>query len=772
MGQAAATNVGELAYEVSVDTTKLVQDMRRADREVEKLDTRLTDVSQAAKTHAAGLRVAGTAAREAATANDAFGNAATKAAGATDRHAISTRRLTEALRGGRLALADVATNIATGEGLMRTAAMAASGLGAAFVGIVAGAGGLLLAFVKGRKENEEFNRALELTGNLSGQTVAQLDAMAARLDRVAGVTRGQAAEALTTFVRAGVAGGESLEKFTQAALQLEQSGGPAVESTARAFQALGRDPVDAALKLNRETNFLTVELYRQIKALAEQGKHVEAARVAQTAYADAILERTPNVTRQLGLIERGWLAVKNAAREAWDAVLNVGREQGMNEKLQGMRDRLALLQRQEASGGPKTVGGRSTGSYGPAGAAARRAEIENLQRMIRAYEQAATFAGEAARADTERAAAVEAAADADRKGGKGGRFDSAGYLSGLAQRSADEWQKVTLVEQEAMRRNDELLQAGEINQATHEQAKTLIAQAGAQARAELARRESADIIAMFAKDGRELEAQRQARANAEQFAAGIVGRGDEESAVVQAARLEREKLDQLHAEGLLAEQSYAAAIVANAEQMQLRLGEIAQRRVDAEMQAQQLALASASGAADQMLAVLRSAGAEQTALAKALFLAQKAIAVATIIMETEVGASKALGMGPFGIPLASWIRATGYASAAAVGALAVSEVAGGRRYGGGVSPSSLYRVNEGGQPEMFMGKGGEQYLLPNASGQVIPAGKAGRGGAGVGGLTLHQSYTFAVGMSRAEVFSAVSEGNRALVAELQAQGVI
>ena len=44
----------------------------------------------------------------------------------------------------------------------------------------------------------------------------------------------------------------------------------------RAFDALGADPVAASLKLNESVNFLTVELYRQIKALQDQGKVTDA----------------------------------------------------------------------------------------------------------------------------------------------------------------------------------------------------------------------------------------------------------------------------------------------------------------------------------------------------------------------------------------------------------------------------------------------------------------------------------------------------------------
>ncbi|EKH7287012.1 tape measure protein [Salmonella enterica subsp. enterica serovar Agona] len=78
-----------------------------------------------------------------------------------------------------------------------------------------------------------------------------------------------------------------------------------------------------------------------------------------------------------------------------------------------------------------------------------------------------------------------------------------------------------------------------------------------------------------------------------------------------------------------------------------------------------------------------------------------------------------------------------YGSAAAVGQAAYAEsllaakgmaLAGGRRYGGTVSAGNAYRVNEDGRSEIFQTAGGQQMLIPNQSGKVISADKAGGGG--------------------------------------------
>jgi phage-related minor tail protein len=189
----------------------------------------------------------------------------------------------------------------------------------AAAGVAVGAG-----FLAGAKEAQELNRALVLTGNQAGLNVGQLTAMAERLDAVAG-TQGRATEVLVAFAQSGRVGAEGIERFTKAAIDMERAGGPAAEETVKAFADLGREPLQAALKLNEATGFLTKGVYEQIKALTDQGRETDAARVAQEAYASALEGRAPQLEAQLGLLERGWRGVADATREAWDALKNVGR---------------------------------------------------------------------------------------------------------------------------------------------------------------------------------------------------------------------------------------------------------------------------------------------------------------------------------------------------------------------------------------------------------------------------------------------------------------
>lgn len=90
-----------------------------------------------------------------------------------------------------------------------------------------------------------------------------------------------------------------------------------------------------------------------------------------------------------------------------------------------------------------------------------------------------------------------------------------------------------------------------------------------------------------------------------------------------------------------------------------------------------------------------------------------------------------------------------YGSAAAVGQAAYAEsllaakgmaLAGGRRYGGTVSAGNAYRINEDGRSEIFQTAGGQQMFIPNQSGKVISADKAGGGGGVVVQQTNHYHF--------------------------------
>lgn len=188
------------------------------------------------------------------------------------------------------------------------------------------------AYLKGVDESQAFNRTIIQTGGVAGVTAGQLQDMSRRVGDVVG-TQGKAADALNLFAGSAKVGAENMEQFSAASVRWEKVTGTAVADTVENFIELGKSPLEAALKLNEGMNFLTATTYEQIRALERQGKTAEAASVAQRAYADALNDRAPKLSQNLGLLERAWKGVSETARGAWDAMLDIGRAGTLEERI-------------------------------------------------------------------------------------------------------------------------------------------------------------------------------------------------------------------------------------------------------------------------------------------------------------------------------------------------------------------------------------------------------------------------------------------------------
>lgn len=343
-GASSGQKVGEIYYEVTLDTQKMIDGQRQVDTAVDKVSAKLTETAQAAKAY---VHETGMAAKQ----SKEFEEQARKLG-------MTAGQLKAATRGLPAQFTDIATSLAAGQnpltvflqqggqlkdmfGGVNPAFRAMAGYIAGLVNpltvAAAAAGVFIYSLVKGGQEFQDFNRTLELTGYQSGVTANQLVYISKSMDSMAGVTQGQAAEALNTFIQLGIKGSDGLQRFAEAAIELESVGGPAVAETAKAFRELEKDPLKASIKLNEATGFLTEEIYKQIKALEESGSTTDAARLAQEAYADTINSRTPKIAEQLGLIERMWRGIKNATREAGDALLSIGRDDSLQSKLDSAR---------------------------------------------------------------------------------------------------------------------------------------------------------------------------------------------------------------------------------------------------------------------------------------------------------------------------------------------------------------------------------------------------------------------------------------------------
>lgn len=204
---------------------------------------------------------------------------------------------------------------------------------AAAIGGAAVAGGTLLAaFAQGQREASAYAQALIMSGNAAGTSADQLAVMAQRMD-VANGTQRQAAAALAEIAGTGKFAADQIEAIGTTAVAMEEATGKAVSDTVAEFVSLANEPSKAADTLNKKYSFLTGAVYAQIAALEKQGDTEGAARLAVEAYGEAMTSRAAQVVENLGYLQTAWRAVGKVSSEAWDAMLDLGRADTLEEKL-------------------------------------------------------------------------------------------------------------------------------------------------------------------------------------------------------------------------------------------------------------------------------------------------------------------------------------------------------------------------------------------------------------------------------------------------------
>ena len=298
-------------------------------------------------------------------------------------------------------------------------------------------GALALAYTQGAEESAAFNRALILSGNLSGVTAGQLMDLSRAVADSSDATRGAVAEAMSAMAASGRIPMEMMADVTSAAVRLERVGGAAVAETVSEFEALAKNPVEAVLRLNEQYHFLTAAVYAQVKALADQGRETDAAALAQKTYLDVLERRIPALNENLGVLEKAWRGVKDGAKWAWDAMLGIGREGGLEEQLAAAEKKLMYMSR--------ALSAEKLAAYKPYQDA--QLEVESLKERIGLQKRLTV---ETAAANVQREAALKAAVAADRIKPKAAR-------AGRAAKTADpELEAMFLRSDESQRLRKEL----------------------------------------------------------------------------------------------------------------------------------------------------------------------------------------------------------------------------------------------------------------------------------------------------------------------------
>lgn len=170
---------------------------------------------------------------------------------------------------------------------------------------------------KGAGQLAEFNKAIISSGNAAGTTAGQMRLMAEANAGGIGTIR-ENAEALTLLAQNGKLLPETYQEVANAAASMATASGAAVKDLVEDFTSLGKDPVESAVKLNDKYGFLTASVYRQARALEEQGKQQEAIKLLTGELAEVMEQRAEKMKKSARGVAAAWHAVTKAIGDAID----------------------------------------------------------------------------------------------------------------------------------------------------------------------------------------------------------------------------------------------------------------------------------------------------------------------------------------------------------------------------------------------------------------------------------------------------------------------
>lgn len=274
---------------------------------------------------------------------------------------------------------------------------AARALGGALMGLInpytltaAGVAALAVAWAKGSSEAQSFREALILSGNAAGLTADNLVSLAHGIGEITG-SHSRAVQALNAVTASGKLSGSALRDVANIAAEMQRATGTEFEKTVDAFAKLGKDPVAAVVELNERYGILTGAIYAQVQALAEQGRAQEAVELVARQAAVELTGRTAAQKENLGTLESAWNKLGAAAAWAWDKMLDIGREDSVDEKIR-VAER-EVRQRAEniriAAEGGATIGDKE------------KAGLQNAQALVDSLRSQKKEAEDAAKAQAE-----------------------------------------------------------------------------------------------------------------------------------------------------------------------------------------------------------------------------------------------------------------------------------------------------------------------------------------------------------------------------------
>lgn len=332
-----AASAGAQAYAVAGD--RFLRSLERQTQAIGKTRSELLEL------RAAELGVAGQAAP---LINQLKAQEAALNAGSTalNKHGMSAAQTAAAMRGVPAQITDIVVSLQSGQQPMTVMLQqggqlkdmfggivpAARALGSTLMGLVnpytllAGAAVALgIAAYQGGQETDRFNRAIRMTGNYAGVTAGGIREMSAAAAQLGGGGLGKARQAVESLVATGQISKDTISSLSATMVEFQRVSGESMDDISKDFARMPEGVTKWAEEHNRSMNFMSLAQWDYIRTLEETGNREAAMQATSKALHDYLGSEAP---QKLGHLERAWKGVKAAVEGTWEALKNIGRDDG------------------------------------------------------------------------------------------------------------------------------------------------------------------------------------------------------------------------------------------------------------------------------------------------------------------------------------------------------------------------------------------------------------------------------------------------------------
>lgn len=169
---------------------------------------------------------------------------------------------------------------------------------------------LVTSFFQVLKSSDELAKSLSLFGAAQGLSFEQAKVKAQELSTVTKITFTSAMRVVSDFTKSGITDMTLYGKALVTATSLQKVFGIATSDTAKAYKDLQDKPYENLLKIAKETGNVSVETLKNVKALEDQGRAIEAAKLATEEYSRAMQQTASDADASISDIAKLWRTIK------------------------------------------------------------------------------------------------------------------------------------------------------------------------------------------------------------------------------------------------------------------------------------------------------------------------------------------------------------------------------------------------------------------------------------------------------------------------------